>query len=276
MSFAMVGKNKRLSRLFDPKTMRTVITPIDDSLIFGPFDGLADMPSKLQQIVNGRPNGILTFQGIIRQMPEAFRSTGTIINLSASTSRMQHTNKILVSNVYEAIRLDADAVAVHVNITSRFEQGMLATLGKVVSECQPLGIPVLAIMYPRTENKDGDENYDDLRAADPVEYAKLVAHAVRVATDLGVDIIKTKYTGSADTFRTVVQACAPLPVVIAGGPLLPFGEMLNMAAGAIEAGAAGVSFGRNVFNRQDSGKAIRALKKIVFEKALPKDVFEDQ
>ena len=275
MSFASIGKEKRLSRLFDQRTKRTVITPIDDSLIFGPYDGLTNISSKIEQIAEAAPNAILTYQGLVRQKHQLFLSIGTIINLTASTSRIQHTNKVIISNVLEAVRLDADAVAVHVNITSQYESNMLVNLGKIISESQPLGIPVLAIMYPRKEVDGFDDNYEKLLLSNPNEYTKLVSHAVRIAADLGADIIKTKYTGSPETFLRVVEACKPVPVVIAGGPLLPFKDMLEIASGAMKGGAAGVSFGRNIFNRQDSRNTINALKKIVFEDVLPADIKEE-
>ena len=53
-------------------------------------------------------------------------------------------------------------------------------------------------------------------------------------------MIKTQYTGSPETFRNVVDAAAPVPVVIAGGALVSPAQALATAADAVMAGAVGV------------------------------------
>ena len=63
----------------------------------------------------------------------------------------------------------------------------------------------------------------------------------------------------------VVEAARPVPVVIAGGPLCSESEALSAARGAIAAGAKGVSFGRNVFKRDDPANMLRLLQTTVHE-----------
>ena len=106
-------------------------------------------------------------------------------------------------------------------------------------------------------------NYQELRKADPDRYSQLVAHAARIGMELGADVIKTQYTGSPETFERVVEATRPVPVVIAGGPLCSESEVLSAARGAITAGARGVSFGRNVFERKDPTHMLRLLQSAV-------------
>jgi DhnA family fructose-bisphosphate aldolase class Ia len=149
---------------------------------------------------------------------------------------------------------------------------MLSTLAAIVAEARQCSVPVLAIMYPRGETTDGhDNNYEALRVDEPDKYTDMVAHAVRIASDLGASMIKTQYTGSTDTFRRVVRAAAPTPVVIAGGPATAVTTALTLAAESIAAGAAGVSFGRNVFGRTDPAPVIRALRAIVHDGLSPTD-----
>lgn len=262
-SNSAVGKSKRLSRLFDSKSGRTVIVPIDDSLIFGPYDGLADLSTKVKEIAEAKPNGVLAFSGVFREFSQLLLGIGGIINLTASTVHSTHTRKVMVGDVHGSLSLDPEAIGVHVNVTSRYEAEMLNNLGLVSKECDSLGIPLLAIMYPRKEVDGGDENYNDMKKTNPDEYSKLISHCVRIAADLGADLIKTQFTGSSRSFERVVKACWPIPVVVAGGPQVHPNEMMKNAYAAIEGGATGVSFGRNVFNRADSRKFISALKEIV-------------
>jgi len=268
-SVSNLGKAFRLERLFDRNTRRTMIVPIDDSLIFGPSEGLSDMRKKIGQIVNASPNGILAFMGTFKNNADLVSDIGKIINLTASTTRSQHTRKVIVGTVKQAVASGMDCVAVHVNLTSSFEREMIHNLGVISSECEEYGMPLMAIMYPRREHNGTDDNYERLKKDDLQMYTNLVAHAGRVGVELGADLIKTPFTGDTVSFRKVVEACAPIPVVIAGGPVQePIGVFYDAHA-AIEAGAAGVSFGRNIFNRDDSSRYVRVLKKVVHEDLDP-------
>jgi len=92
--------------------------------------------------------------------------------------------------------------------------------------------------------------------------AALVREAEKAA--MGVDIVKTFYTGSSESFAEVVARAAPALVVAAGGPRLNTeADVLTMAHGAVEAGAAGITFGRNIWQSERVFQTIRALKLVV-------------
>jgi len=132
---------------------------------------------------------------------------------------------------------------------------MLADLGQVTREAAEWGMPILAMMYPRGE-KIKDE-YD----------VNVIKHVARLAAELGADVVKVSYTGSVDSFREVVVGC-PVPVVIAGGPKMSSDrEILEMVKGAVEAGGAGVSIGRNIFQHREPSRMVGAISLIVHENA---------
>lgn len=261
------GKKRRLNRLLNPVTKRTVIIPLDDSLISGPEEGLRFMKEKLHQILKEKPNSIVGFKGLFKnnyeKCIENFDNIGCVLNLTASTVRGRHTKKIQISKVEEALKMGMDAVAVHVNIGSKYENEMIHTLSVVSNECEISGMPLMAFMYVRKERNGLDYNYEDVMHANIEEYAKLVRHAARIGVDLGADIIKTHYTGSTETFRTVIQSCGSVPVVIAGGPREEDEMLLSKAHSAICAGAAGVCFGRNIFNQTNSDIYVKTMIGIV-------------
>ena len=59
-----------------------------------------------------------------------------------------------------------------------------------------------------------------------------------------------------------------MPVVIAGGPKMGSDEeIFNMVQGALKAGAAGLSIGRNAFQHKNPTKMVQALSKMVHEVA---------
>ncbi len=84
--------------------------------------------------------------------------------------------------------------------------------------------------------------------------------------ELGVDIVKTFYTGSAETFAQVVEMASPALVVAAGGPRLETDvDVLRMVEGVVQAGAAGITFGRNIWQSDDPAALIGALKHVLHE-----------
>ncbi|MEM2744643.1 MAG: fructose-bisphosphate aldolase, partial [Nitrososphaerota archaeon] len=92
--------------------------------------------------------------------------------------------------------------------------------------------------------------------------------------ELGADIVKTVYTGSSESFRKVVNRC-PVPIVIAGGPKVENDkQVLEMAKGAMDAGAIGVTFGRNVFQHENPKAIVKALASIVFRKSNVEEALE--
>ena len=113
------------------------------------------------------------------------------------------------------------------------------------------GIPLLAMMYPRGEKIKDEYNVE------------VVKHAARVGNEMGADIVKVSYTGSVESFKEVVEGCS-VPVVIAGGDKMDSDrDILNIVKGSIEAGGAGVSIGRNVFQHRDPKRMIQSISAIV-------------
>jgi fructose-bisphosphate aldolase/2-amino-3,7-dideoxy-D-threo-hept-6-ulosonate synthase len=91
----------------------------------------------------------------------------------------------------------------------------------------------------------------------------VVAQAARLGAELGADIVKTNYTGDVTTFKEVVRGC-PVPVIIAGGPFVKNPQdFLKMVHDSLEAGASGISIGRNVFQHRNPFAMTKALSEIV-------------
>lgn len=254
------GKEVRLSRI--TKKGRMLCVPMDHSLTLGPIAGLEDTEETIVKVTRGGATSFLAHKGVIKAL-RAPPSIGMILHLSASTSLALAPNrKVLVSSVEEGLRLGADAISIHVNIGGKEEPEMLQQLGEVADECDAYQLPFIAMMYPRGENiKD---------PSDP----EIVSHVARIGAEGGADIVKTIYTGSAETFRRVVKSC-PAPVVLAGGSKVNSDtELLSMAQAAMDAGAMGVTFGRNVFQHRDPELIVRALRKVVLENASSEEAVE--
>ncbi len=226
---------------------------MDHGVSDGPMKGIIDIDKTVESISQGGADAILMHKGIVEQGHRGYgKDIGLIVHLSASTSLAPNpNNKVIVTSVEKAIQLGADAVSVHVNLGSETESEMLQELGEISETCSYWGIPLLAMMYPRGQKVENEHDVE------------LVKHAARVGSELGVDIVKTNYTGDPDSFKEVVEG-ALVPVVIAGGPKVDTDEeLLQMVKDSIEVGGAGVAFGRNLFQAENPGKITRAISEVV-------------
>ncbi|NVM55035.1 MAG: class I fructose-bisphosphate aldolase family protein [Candidatus Helarchaeota archaeon] len=258
---SLIGKAIRLERIINRETKRTIIVPMDHGMSVGPIKGLEDMggsdtmKSMVDQVAEGGADAVLGHLGLpIYGHRKSGKDVGLIIHLSASTSLGPSPNsKILVTTVEEAIKIGADACSIHINIGDENEAEMLRTLGTVSRNCREWGFPLLAMMYPRGKKIEDEHN---------VEHVKIVA---RVAAELGVDIVKTNYTGSIETFKEVTKGCGA-PVIIAGGPKKETTEeLLQTIKDSLEAGGVGVAIGRNIFQAENPTKVVRAIYRVVHE-----------
>jgi DhnA family fructose-bisphosphate aldolase class Ia len=143
-------------------------------------------------------------------------------------------------------------------VGSEEQATLLANLGALVREAERAGMPVVVHAYPNGELVPRTEVYS----------AGRVAYASRLAMELGVDVVKTFYTGSAESFARVVEVASPALVVAAGGPRLETdADVLRMAEGVVQAGAAGITFGRNIWQSPDGPALVRALKHVLHDNA---------
>jgi len=247
------GKKRRLKRIFRSDN-RTVIVPMDHGVTIGPVTGLVNMQATIDKLLLGDVDAVLLNRGIAKTVDTG--NAGLIIHLSGITVRCPDpNNKVQIGSVDDAVRLGADAVSVHVNVGAKQEDSMLATLGKVACDCDDFGMPLLAMMYPRGPNIKDSHDFE------------VVAHAARLGAELGADIIKTNYTGDAESFKAVVDSCH-VPVIIAGGPKAETTrDVLQMVKDSMTAGGAGLSIGRNVFQHEDPTKMVKALSALVHKEA---------
>jgi DhnA family fructose-bisphosphate aldolase class Ia len=122
---------------------------------------------------------------------------------------------------------------------------------RAASEAREVGMPLIveATLWGSriSEKKDPD----------------LLAYGCRIAAELGADAIKTEYTGDPATMAEVIEGC-PVPVLTLGGARGGSEkDIVEAARGAIEAGAKGIIFGRNVWQADDPVKMSASLREAV-------------
>lgn len=254
------GKAVRLARILSPATGRALVIPMDHGMTDGPVPGLRNMPQAVLEAAEGGADAVILHKGWIAPCWRQLGGKALIMHLSAS-SRLSATpnSKVLVASVEEAVRLGADGVSIHINIGDAAEGAMLADAGRVADASSRWGMPLLMMIYARGP-----------QIAAPYS-AETIDHCVRIGAELGADMVKVPYCGDSHAFRDIVRAC-PVPLFVAGGEKRDsLREVLEMAHGCLQAGAAGLSMGRNIFQHPNPRGLTAVLAAMVHENCSPED-----
>ncbi len=249
-----IGKAVRLGNIVNQRSKRMVVVAMDHGPIMGPVPGLIDPVDTIKKVIRGKPDAIMLHKGNLRAAYPHLVRAGVPFILNISTSVLMGPvwdKTTLIDDVETAVRLGASCVTIRTLLGTKYDTDMLKDFGAVCLNCDKWGMPLLAMIYP-----DGTQ--------DPKNVVH-VRHAARVAAELGADVIKTHYTGSAETFKEVVE-CSTVPVVMSGGEKTGDpAEFLQIARGVVDAGAAGVMVGRNLFEYKDPAAMLRAIKAVVHD-----------
>jgi fructose-bisphosphate aldolase/2-amino-3,7-dideoxy-D-threo-hept-6-ulosonate synthase len=238
-----------------------LVVPMDHGLTLGAVKGLKDIESTIDAVTRGGADAVLTQKGIAPRVHGNLNGAGYIVHLNGSTAiGPDEDDKRLTGTVEEAIRAAADAVSFHINVGSGYEPKQVTELSELTATAAEFGVPVLAMAYARGPGIEED---------DP----EALGHAVRLAEELGADVVKTGYSGDGDSFEHVCESTR-LPVVIAGGAKGTDRRTVEMVRGAMDGGAAGVSMGRSIFQHDDPEAIARAVSAVIHDDAAADEALD--
>lgn len=243
------GKKIRLNRILNAKGRGVLAVAFDHALVLGPIPGTEDPCGQVSRFVAAQVDAILLNLGIIRRCIGCFPPSGTpgiiaridwtTVWNSLSKGENGALRSCMLATPEDALRHGADAVLTYLVVgtgDADFETKEIARNAEVARECERLGIPLMVETLARGKSV---QNPGDL------EWLRL---HTRIATELGADVVKTDYAGSVEAMRSVVDDCI-VPVLVLGGS--KHEAALDVVAQVMESGAAGIFFGRNVFQSKD-------------------------
>jgi putative autoinducer-2 (AI-2) aldolase len=249
------GIKNRLSRIFKPKTGKTVMLAVDHGYFQGPTTGLKDLKSTVTPLVPHADCLFIT-RGMLRTSIDPRSDVSICLRVSGGPSILgELSNEDITTSMEEAIRLNASGVGMSIYVGASNEDRTISNLGRLVNEAERYGIPVLAV------TAIGKEMGRD---------ARYLGLACRIAAEMGAHFVKTYY---CEGFNKIVEGC-PIPVVMAGGKKIPEIDALKMTETAIREGASGVDMGRNIFQSDNAIGMIKAVRAIVHKGATAEEAFE--
>ena len=243
------GLKNRLARIIKPQNNRALMLAVDHGYFLGPTEKLENAKKTIFPLLKYCDSLMLT-RGIQRTSVDPNTSVPMVLRVSGGASIIGEdlSQEQITVTMEEAIRLNVSAIAMSMFVGSKYENQTIVNLGKLVSEANRYGIPVLAVTAVGKElGKD----------------ARYLSLACRIAAEQGAHVVKTYY---CDNFKKVVEAC-PVPIIVAGGKKIPERDAMQLTYNAIKAGAVGVDMGRNIWQSENPVPMIRAIRAIVHQNA---------
>ena len=250
------GMKDRLSRVFNPKSGRTVMLAFDHGYIMGPTSGLERIDLTITPLLE-HADCLMCARGILRTVvPPRFNKPISLRCSAGSTILTELNDECIGVEIEDAIRLNATMMAVMCAIGGTYEALTIRNMCRMIETGLRYGIPTLGV------NAVGKELTRD---------ARYLALGARVIAENGAQAVKTYFCEK--DFEKVTAAC-PVPIVIAGGKKLPELDALKMAWMAIDQGASGVDMGRNIFQSENPIAMIKAVRAVVHDNATAEDAFQ--
>ena len=257
---SMLGKEIRMSRLVNPKSNKMMAITVDHSISRGiaGMTGIQDVQSAIDKILLGKPDAVTMTKGIAeRCMPQHAGDPASILMKISNPAPANPTRDVVFGTVDEAIRMGADGVSMGAIMMGDFQGDQIEKVGMIAEECMRKGMPLIGHVYPKGENvsMEGRTAWEN------------IAYCVRSACELGMDIVKTTYTGDPDSMAKVVS-CVPssFRIVIQGGDACnTLDDYLQMTRDAMDCGVGGVTMGRFVWDYRDVTALVITLRYIIHE-----------
>jgi len=253
------GLQNRLSRIIRPTDGHTVMLAVDHGYFLGATRKI-EVPRKTIEPLIPYADALMITRGVVRTSIDPGVNVPIVLRVSGGASVLNEdlSQEAITTSMQDALRINASAVAMSIFVGAPHEHESLVNLGGLVNQGEEHGMPVLAVTAVGKELEKRDARYLSL--------------ACRIAAEFGAHFVKTYYCDPG--FEKVVESC-PVPIVVAGGPKLETDlDALELARRALEAGAAGVDMGRNIWQADNPVGMIRAIRSIVHERASPKEALE--
>lgn len=246
---------ENLNRFFSPSadgTPRAMILPVDHGTAI-PVPGLRDLPGVIEQ-TKPSYNGYVVNYGAAQACQAALAGKGICLRTDVYKPGYADNPKrdsYRVFGAYDAVRCGAHAVMNMLYVHHPEEDRIFTEAATLISECHDAAIPVILETLPYGIGRPADYTPEN------------IAFAVRAAAELGADVVKTAYPGDKEAFAEIVASSFVPVIVLGGAPTDDARTFLQSIRDVIDAGAAGIAVGRNVWAHPQPAKMAAALHAIV-------------
>jgi len=234
---------------------RTVILALDAANFATDINGVDATVAQVPLMAPHGLDAVLVGVGIARRCWASLQSVGMVLRCDTVTDLYDGSipGSFIANDALDAVRLGADGVVVMAFPGSADHINLQLQTQDLYRECREYNMPLIVEALPVTFVGSEPEHRDPAN----------VAAAVRVAAELGADIVKTRYSGTAED--KVIAANATVPVVALGGPKTGLEGYLAFVKHCVDSGAAGIACGRNIVQDPNPVAKVAALAAIIHD-----------
>jgi DhnA family fructose-bisphosphate aldolase class Ia len=262
-----ISQKARMNRLFTKG--RCLDVAIDHGVCNEPsfMAGLENMEAVVDQLVAAGPDAIqMNFgQADLLQVRPEKNKPALVMRIDMGNPYNDRRHRLMwaeLQNAHEPLigALEMDAACVVVNLfmlpdePDLFRQ-CVANIAAVRADCSRYGMPLMIEPLAMLPNEvrggyqvDGD--------------AEKIVPLVRLAAEMGADIIKADPTSNPDEFHRVVEA-ARVPVLVRGGGKEDLKTVFRKSAALLTQGAVGLVYGRNIYQHENPRRVVAALMAMI-------------
>jgi fructose-bisphosphate aldolase, class I len=277
------GKRARLHRILYRHGLgngTAFFLPYDQGLEHGPRDFAANPSSGdpryvLRLAVEGGFNGVVLQVGLAEKFFwEYAGELPLVLKLNGKTDIPPDDEALspLHASVADAVRLGADAVGYTLYTGTPAAERDFTQYRQVRADAERLGMPLIVWSYPRGSAVQAKGGRDSFYAVD---------YAARTAGELGADVVKVNFphpdkrtgvpaeydreVGAQTAIDAVVRSAGRTLLLVSGGSRGGDEQMLDKARMSVRAGATGLIFGRNVWQREhdESLRFVERLREVL-------------
>ena len=249
---------------------KLLILAMDHGLEHGPVD-FKDVPASMDPstVFETARHDAVTAMAVQKGVAEAYYPSyeddvNLLVKLNGTSNLwMGEPDSPVNCSVDYAVELGADAVGFTIYSGSNHEVEMFEEFRQIQEDARDYGIPVVLWSYPRGQGLKNDTK------------PSVISYAARIALEIGADVAKVKYPGSAEAMEHAVKAAGKTKVVMSGGSKTSDEAFLRSVESVIEAGGAGLAVGRNVWQREDPESMLDYLEDVIYQEQPVETVLAD-
>lgn len=240
--------------------------------------GLEDMAAVIDSLVAAKPDAIQMAYGqadLLQSRPEKDKPA-LVMRIDMGNPYNSRRHRVMWSQLQnhdEPIigALEMDAACVVVNLFMLPDEPELfrqcvENISRVRAACARYAMPLMIeplVMLPN-ETRGGYQVDGD---------AEKIVTLVRLASEMGADIIKADPTDDPQDYHRVIEA-ARCPVLVRGGGKEDLKAVLAKSAAIMAQGAKGMVYGRNVYQHDNPKAVVAALMALIHERASADEAWD--
>jgi fructose-bisphosphate aldolase, class I len=246
------------------KSGKSVVVAFDHGVIA--FEYKSNPRTLVEKFITARPDGILMSPPLIKACADLFAKYPEVVPIASVDVIYPIPNFSVPVQVFDfdfAIAMGARAVKNLLILGQADSRDMTQNMkytASLASSARKKGIPFIV------EAVGWGPQIPLEKQNDP----EIIHKACRTAFECGADIIKTSYTGDIKSFKEITSSI-PVPIIVLGGAKGDLQSIFQGVRDAMDSGAKGVAFGRNVFQHENPPIIVNALKELVYNEASAKD-----